>query len=219
MSICRASTCVDKLLLIAIVLASFSTSAASLVPCPDCAHKVSPFALMCPNCGCKGERIENYVKELAAKPKPKIPDRIVRADFGQSTCDALPVRMEDGLFVVMPLEKVLDVETLEFSFASTNRTIGYSIPQVALNQPLIRFPITETNLLFAAANTNVCSTLAETNPIVLTAATGWQDIQPKALKNHGKLLLRIKAGEDVQLPPKANPYYKFLADKWSRKGE
>lgn len=204
---------------ILVMCCSACLHAANLLPCPDCGHKVSSYALMCPSCGCKGERIEKHAKELESKPKPKIPDRIVRADFGKSKCDALPVRMEDGLFVVMPLEKVLDVETLEFTFATTNLTIGYSVPEVALNQPLIRFPITETNLLFAAASTNVCSTIAETNPVLLSSATGWQAIQPKALKNHGKLLLKIKAGEDAQLPPKAHPYYKFLADKWSRKGE
>jgi len=193
--------------------------AVELLPCPDCKVMVSPRAFMCPKCGCRGDVISDFAKELASRPKPKVPDGVVRADFGKSKCDALPVRMEDGLFIVMPLEKVLDVETLEFTFATTNLTIGYSIPEVALNQPLIRFPIAETNLLFAAANTNVCSTLAEPNPVVLSSATGWMSIQPKALKNHGKLLLQIKKGQDVQLPPKAHPYYRFLAEKWSRKGK
>ena len=196
-----------------------SLGAAKLVPCPDCERQVSPYALMCPGCGCKGGRIEEHARRLAEKAKPKEPDRVVVADFGRTKCEALPVRMDDGLFVVMPLEKVLDLETLEFSFASTNLVIGYSIPEVAVDQPLIRFPITETNLLFAVASTNISSSLVAQNPVPLASVSGWQAIQPKALKNHGRILLKIKNGESVKLPPKAHPYYKFLADQWSGKGE
>ena len=173
---------------------------------------------MCPRCGCRGEVIEAAAKLLDSKQKPRIPDSVVRADFGHDVCDALPVKMSDGLFVVLPLEKVLNIETLVFSFASTNATINYSIPEVAVNQPIIRFPITETNLLFAAATTNVCSTLATPPRVNVSEVKDWQTIQPKALKNHGKILLKIKAGEDVKLPPMAHPYYKELSERWSKKG-
>lgn len=189
-----------------------------LMLCPDCGKEVSKRAMMCPACGCEGAIIKAVAKELESKPKPKIPDRVVRANIGREVYDALPVKMTDGLFVVLPLEKVLDIETLEFSFVSTNATINYSIPEVAIDQPIIRFPITETNLLFATAETNVCSELATPVEVKLSSASGWQEIQPRALKNHGKTLLRIKAGEDVKLPPKAHPFYKTLEGRWSRKG-
>jgi len=189
-----------------------------LIHCPDCGHSVSHRAFMCPQCGCRAEAIEQAAKEIESKPKPRIPDRIVRANFGREVCDALPVKMTDGSFVVLPLEKVLDIETLEFSFVSTNATVSYSIPEVAIDQPIIRFPITETNLLFATAETNICSELAAHKAVKLSSASGWLQIQPKALKNHGKILLKIKAGETAKLPPKAHPYYKQLADRWSKKG-
>ena len=195
-----------------------ATAATALIPCPDCGQSVSRRAFMCPRCGCCGEAIGTAAKLIDSKPKPRIPDGIVRADFGRDKCDALPVKMADGLFVVLPLEKVLNIETLVFSFASTNATINYSIPEVAVDQPIIRFPITETNLLFAAATTNICSTLATPSRVDVSKVAGWQPIQPKALKNHGKILLKIKAGEDVKLPPKAHPYYKALAERWSKKG-
>lgn len=197
---------------------SAATAATALIPCPDCGQSVSRRAFMCPRCGCRGEVIETAAKLLDCKPKPRIPDSVVRADFGSDVCDALPVKMSDGLFVVLPLEKVLNIETLVFSFVSTNATISYSIPEVAVDQPIIRFPITETNLLFAAATTNICSTLAMPSRVAVSKVAGWLPIQPKALKNHGKILLKIKAGEDVKLPPKAHPYYKALAERWSKKG-
>ena len=188
----------------------------ALMPCPDCGHEVSKRALMCPSCGLKGEIIAQAAKELETKSKPKEPDRWVIADFGKETCRALPVRMVDGTFIVLPLEKTFRLETLIFTYASTNTTIGYGIPEVALDRPLIRFPITATNLVFAAADTNIYSELAQPNAVKVDGAIGWRTIQPMALKNHGKVLLRIKAGEDTQLPPKAHPYYKQLEAKWKQ---
>jgi len=200
-------------------LVALAGLAQPLMPCPDCGKMVSRRALMCPSCGCRGEIIEQAAKETQAKPKPKEPDRMVRADFGKTTCEALPVKMDGGGYVVLPLEKVLDLETLVFSFVSTNQTIGYGVPEVALDLPLVRFPIAETNLVFASAGTNVWSELAEPHDVKPSDASGWQAVQPRALKNHGKILLKIRAGEDAKLPPKAHPFYKQLADRWSGKGK
>jgi len=127
--------------------------------------------------------------------------------------------MDGSGYVVLPLEKVLDLETLVFSFVSTNQTIGYGVPEVALDLPLVRFPIAETNLVFASAETNVWSELAEPHGVRPCEAASWQAVQPRALKNHGKILLKIRAGEDAKLPPKAHPFYKQLADRWSGKGK
>ena len=189
---------------------------ASLMPCPDCGREVSKRALMCPNCGLKGEIIEQAVKELEERIKPKEPDRWVIADFGKETYRALPVKMSDGNFIVLPLEKTFGLETLIFTYASTNTAIGYGVPEVALDRPLVRFPITATNLTFAAVDTNICSELVKPSAVKVDDAASWQTVQPMALKNHGKILLRIKAGEDAHLPPKAHPYYRQLESKWEQ---
>ena len=39
------------------VFVSLLARGESLMPCPDCGREVSKRALMCPNCGCKGEVI------------------------------------------------------------------------------------------------------------------------------------------------------------------
>ena len=174
---------------------------------------------MCPQCGCRGDVIEQAAKERDAKPKPRIPDAVVKADFGTRTCEALPVRMDDGLFVVLPLERVLGLETLEFSFVSTNAVIGYGLPEVALDRPLIRFPITETNLLFAAATTNIGSQLATPSAVTVGDASGWQAVPPRALKSQGRTLLEIRSGKDARLPERAHPYFRTLADRWSGRGK
>ena len=207
------------LIVVAVAAMCFAaTAATALIPCPDCGQAVSRRAFMCPRCGCRGEVIVGAAKLIDSKPKPRTPDGFVRADFGRDWCEALPVKMADGLFVVLPLEKVLDIETLVFYFASTNATINYSTPEVAVNLPIIRFPISETNLLFASAATNICSSLATPMAVKISDVSGWQAIEPRALKNHGKILLKIKSGEGAKLPSKAHPYYQVLAERWSRKG-
>lgn len=140
------------------------------------------------------------------------------ADLGEDSFRALPVRMDDENFVVIPLEKTFNLETLTFSYASTNLTISYGIPEVAVDAPLVRFPISCTNLQFAAATTNVYSELADSKAVKISDVSHWLKVQPKALKNHGRILLDIKQGKDVRLPKIAHPYYKILESKWKKKG-
>jgi hypothetical protein len=198
-----------------------STFGEKLMPCPDCGQSVSKRALMCPKCGCKGDVIEQVAKDMQKKINPKNNkphDSWVVADIGVDSFRALPVRMNDGKFVVMPLEKTFGLETLVFSYATTNLTISYGSPEVATDAPLIRFPISCTNLQFAAATTNVYSELADSKSVKISDAFNWLKIQPKALKNHGRILLDIKEGKDVRLPKTAHPYYKILESKWKKKG-
>ena len=54
----------------------------SLMPCPDCEKMVSRRALMCPNCGCKGEVIAEEAARLAKAEEPPPPDDGILADFG-----------------------------------------------------------------------------------------------------------------------------------------
>ena len=61
-----------SLMWFACVLAVISPSgAAQLIPCPDCGGDVSRRALMCPNCGLKGEMIAEPAKAGDAVVAPK----------------------------------------------------------------------------------------------------------------------------------------------------
>ena len=75
--------------------------------------------------------------------------------------------------------------------------------------------ITATNLLFATAETNICSELAPA-AVKLGEAVEWQTVQPRALKNHGKILLKVKAGEEAHLPSTAHPFYKLLEERFRK---
>lgn len=207
-----------KVFFVIFLIASFYVEGSNLMPCPDCGYEVSKRALMCLKCGCKGDIIESAAKKLDLKDKPKPLDRWVDADLGEDSFRALPVRMGDENFVVIPLEKTFNLKTLTFSYASTNLTISYGIPEVAVDAPLVRFPISCTNFQFAAATTNVYSELADSKSVKISDVSNWLKVQPKALKNHGRILLDIKQGKDVRLPKTAHPYYKILESKWKKKG-
>ena len=58
--------------------------------------------------------------------------------------------MKDGAFAVLPASALDGLETLELFFASTNAPVAYGTPSVAQGAPLVRLPITETNLTFHA---------------------------------------------------------------------
>lgn len=207
-----------KVFFVIFLIASFYVEGSNLMPCPDCGYEVSKRALMCPKCGCKGDIIESAAKKLDLKDKPKPLDHWVDAELGEDSFRALPVRMDDENFIVIPLEKTFNLETLTFSYVSTNLTITYGIPEVAVDAPLVRFPISCTNLQFAAATTNVYSELAESKSVKISDVSRWLKVQPKALKNHGRILLDIKQGKEVRLPKTAHPYYKILESKWKKKG-
>lgn len=149
----------------------------ALMACPDCGRQVSRRALMCPACGCKGAVIEAVAKELALKPKPKEPDRFLRANFGDRIEVAKPVMMDGQRYAVLDFKKVVGLNTLTFMFASTNTTVAYGKPQLAKAVPVLRFPIDETNLVFTTEiDTNV-----------------WETIQPRDLRNREKMTQRLEA--------------------------
>ena len=119
-----------------------------LMPCPDCGRAVSKRALMCPGCGLKGEIIAEEAAKLAKAEEPPPPDDRIVADFGDRKDEATPVMFGAKPFAVMPLEKLVGLKTLTFSFASTNAPINYASIELADQMPLVRFGITETNLIF-----------------------------------------------------------------------
>lgn len=140
---------------VAYILAASATMLAiadesRLMPCPDCCGAVSKRALMCPGCGLKGEIIAEEAARLAKAEEPPPPDDRIVADFGDRKGEAMPVMFGEKPFAVMPLEKLVGLKTLTFSFASTNAPINYASIELADPMPLVRFGITETNLLFKA---------------------------------------------------------------------
>ena len=138
---------------VVLVLAAAPLIAAPLAECPDCGGAVSPRAVMCPHCGAPGEAIAEAVASRAAEEaeeETKEPDGVLVAKVNGRECYALPVAMKDGAFAVLPADALAGLETLELFFASTNLPVAYGTPSVAQGAPLVRFPLSETNLAFRA---------------------------------------------------------------------
>ncbi len=147
----------------------------ALMHCPDCGREVSKRALMCPNCGLKGEVIAEEAARLAKAEEPP-PDDAILADFGDHRERAVPVMFGEKPYAVMPLEKLVGLKTMTLSFVSTNAPISYASIEVASAMPLVRFGITETNLLFKVE--------ADVAP-----NQEWQKISPMRLKRDAKKML------------------------------
>ena len=154
----------------------------TLMPCPDCGREVSKRALMCPNCGCKGEVIAEEAARLAKAEEPPPPDDAILADFGDRKERATPVMFGEKPYAVMPLEKLVGLKTMTFSFVSTNAPINYASIEVAGTMPLVRFGISETNLIFKAE--------ADVAP-----NQEWQKISPMRLKRNAEKMLKERTAK------------------------
>ena len=157
-------------------MCAVSAFADTLISCPDCGREVSKRALMCPNCGLKGEIIVAEAARLAKAEEPLPPDDAILADFGDRKERAVPVMFGEKPYAVLPLEKLVGLKTMTLSFVSTNASIGYASIEVARAMPLVRFEITETNLLFKAE--------ADVAP-----NQEWQKISPMRLKRDAAKML------------------------------
>lgn len=186
----------------------------ALIACPDCGREVSRRAVSCPGCGCPGAAIAERAKELE---KRKEPDAYAIAHGGAEEFRALPVMMDGAGYLVMPLEHTFGMETLNFTMASKGGTLEYGAPEVALEVPLVRFRIGETNFVFAAADTNVATRLADA-PAVPARAGGWLAMRPAAFRKQGRILKDIEAGKEARLPKNAHPTYLRLEARLKAKG-
>lgn len=210
-----------SLMWFACVLAVISPScAAQLIPCPDCGGDVSRRALMCPNCGLKGEVIAE-----AAKAMPEVAaGDVLDVECGTCAAYALPIRMSDGKFAVLPLDPVLGAAKLKVS--KQGREVGWLVPELAVDAPIVRLRIAETNLVYwsiggefafdgkvAKSRANevgaVVSPSISTNAFAISGRE-WQVLQPKQMTAHGRQVLKMLKGEPYDLPERSHPYFKLL---------
>ena len=179
-----------SLMWFACVLAVISPSgAAQLIPCPDCGRDVSRRALMCPNCGLKGEVIAEAAK---AMPEVAAGDAL-DVECGTCAAYALPVKMSDRKFAVLPLDPVLGAAKLKVS--KQGREVGWLVPELAVDAPIVRLRIAETNLVYwsiggefafdgQVAKSRANEVGAVVSPSISTntfdiAGREWQVLQPK----------------------------------------
>ena len=213
----------------ALALPYAKAGAAWLVSCPDCGNEVSRRAVMCPKCGCAGDVIRAEGGNVAA---PAVTGSVLRVEFGNKVGAALPVRMDGRMFAVMGLDGVLGMDRC--LLFDGERRVEWTVPEVAVAAPIARFRIADTNLTYWSVGGAMMydggqMVLARTNlvaGIVSELPSGradyrldgceWQVLQPREMNRHGKMLLRIRAGETVELPHKTHPYYKYLESQWRK---
>ena len=191
-----------------------------LIPCPDCGRDVSRRALMCPNCGLKGEVIAEAAKGI---PEVAVGD-VLDVDCGTCAAHALPVEMSDGKFAVLPLGPVLGAAKVKVS--NKGREVGWMVPELAVDAPIVRLRIAETNLVYwsvggefifdgqvAKVRGNevgaVVSPSISTNAFTISGRE-WQVLQPKQMTAHGRQVLKMLKGEPYELPERTHPYFKLL---------
>ena len=201
-------------------LASAAVLGGTLVPCPDCGRDVSRRALMCPNCGLKGEVIAEVAKAI---PEVAAGD-VLDVDCGTCAAHALPVEMSDGKFAVLPFDPVLGAAKLKVS--NRGCEVGWMVPELAVDAPIVRLRIAETNLVYWSVGGKyafdgqeakirgaevgaVVSPSISTNAFAISGRE-WQVLQPKQMTAHGRQVLKMLKGEPYELPERTHPYFKLL---------
>lgn len=185
----------------------------ALVACPDCGREVSPRALMCPGCGCRGEVIEQVARaELALAQTGSV----LRLSFGAKSAKAFPVETEGRRFVVATLDAAIGGDRIEL-FDGT-RNVRWRMVELAVAAPLIRLQVEETNLMWTVKESLV-SQLPENRPTTYSLdGQEWQTIQPREMK-HLKLLEEIRLGKPESLPYRTHPYFKYLESQWRKESK
>ena len=205
------------------ILTILQVSADTLISCPDCGRDVSRRALMCPNCGLKGEIIAEVAKTV---PQPLIGD-VLDIDCDGKKSSALPVEMDGRKFAVLPFNQVLGASRL--SLFHNGNPIKWFVPQLAEDAPIVRLEISSTNLNYWVIGgdfsfdgnsfkpngnsvSSILSSLVGTNAFELLNRK-WQVLQPRQMKNHGRQVLKMLRGEPFELPQRTHPYFKRLENE------
>ena len=193
---------------------------ASLIPCPDCEKMVSRRAWMCPNCGCKGDVIAEVAKTI---PEQTCGD-ILDIDSDGTKSYALPVEFDGRLFAVLPLDPVLG--TSKLSLSHKGKQIEWSVPELAVDAPIVRLQIADTNLTYWTTGgtlrfngtrikvsgnevSAIISPCVATNAFLI-AGRRWEVLQPKQMKVHGRHVRNMLKGEPYDLPQRTHAYFKMI---------
>ena len=206
--------------LAAVVLAVRIADGGTLLPCPDCGRDVSQRALMCPNCGLRGEVIAEYAKSI---PESRIGD-VLDVDCDGVKSAAIPIEMDDRKFAVLPLDPVLGVSQLRLWH--NGMPVAWSVPELAVDAPIVRLQIAATNLTYwvpggelvfsgKPINPGGNKIAAVVSPIVSTNSFAfskreWQVLQPKQMKLHGRQILKMLKGEPFELPQRTHPCFTMI---------
>jgi hypothetical protein len=175
---------------------------------------------MCPNCGLKGEVIAEAAKAIPVVAAGDVLD----IDCGTCAAHALPVEMSDGKFAVLPLDPVLGAAKVKVS--NKGREVGWMVPELAVDAPIVRLRIAETNLAYWSVGgkyafdgqeakihgNEVCAVVSpsiSTNAFTISGRE-WQVLQPKQMTVHGRQVLKMLKGEPYELPERTHPYFKLL---------
>jgi hypothetical protein len=178
---------------------------------------------MCPNCGLKGDVIAEAAKAI---PEVAAGD-VLDVDCGTCAAHALPVEMSDGKFAVLPLDPVLGAAKVKVS--NKGREVGWMVPELAIDAPIVRLRIAETNLAYWSvggkfafdgqeANIHGNEVCAVVSPSISTNAftisgREWQVLQPKQMTAHGRQVLKMLKGEPYERPERTHPYFKLLENQ------
>lgn len=133
--------------------------AVNLFPCPDCEKDVSPYAVMCPNCGCPGARIEAAVAKVKTdEVKEKLkPIPLFQIDTGLNSGYGVGLSVGANKYLVMDARILWNASSLTITPLTTNSLITYSKLQLSLNSPLARFSTDDTNITYLTASQAVSS--------------------------------------------------------------
>ena len=97
-----------------VMVAACCVYAVNLFPCPDCEKSVSPYAVMCPHCGCPGERIEAAVAKVKAdEVKEKLkPVPLFKVDTGINNGYGVGIAVGTNKYLVMDSRILWDASSL-----------------------------------------------------------------------------------------------------------
>ena len=184
--------------------------AVALLPCPDCGREVSPRALMCPGCGCRGEVIGQV---SALERSMAQTGGVLRVSFGGKSANAYPVELEGRRFVVAPFDAAIGGDRIDVLWGE--KRLPARVAELAVAAPILRLQVEETNLVWTA-RVGLVSQLPDGHPTTYAlSGQEWRPIQPREMK-HLKILERIRDQGVEDLPYRTHPYFKYLESQWRK---
>jgi len=108
---------------------------------------------MCPQCGCPGEAIAEYVAQLSVLADTNVPPErcspVVRVASASSQGYGVAIKSGGMHYVVLETSLLGDASSLALTSLSGD-PVSYAKPELSECQRLVRFSSTSTNVSFAA---------------------------------------------------------------------